>query len=75
MYDRTRGILAYVAISFGLAWTLWTPPLLFAAGDPLFQFAILPGAFAPAVSSFVVRRWVTGEGFADAGLNPRLRRG
>jgi membrane protease YdiL (CAAX protease family) len=75
VHDRTRGILAYVAISFGLAWTLWTPPLLFAAGDPLFQFAILPGAFAPAVASFVVRRWVTGEGFADAGLNPRLSRG
>ncbi len=75
MHDRTRGILAYLAISFGLAWALWTPPLLFATGDPLFQFAILPGAFAPAVASFVVRRWVTGEGFADAGLNPRLRQG
>jgi len=75
VHDRTRGILAYLAISFGLAWALWTPPLLFAAGDPLFQFAILPGAFAPAVASFVVRRWVTGEGFADAGLNPRLRQG
>ena len=75
MHDRTRGILAYLAISFGLAWALWTPPLLFSTGDPLFQFAILPGAFAPAVASFVVRRWVTGEGFADAGLNPRLRQG
>ena len=75
MNARTGGILAYLAISFGLAWTLWTIPLAVAAGGPLFQFAILPGAFAPAVAALVVRRWVTGEGFADAGLNPYLRRG
>ena len=76
MSQRSRGILAYLAISFGLAWALWAVPLLsLAPGDPLLQFAILPGAFAPAIASLVVRRWVTGEGFADAGLRPRLRRG
>jgi membrane protease YdiL (CAAX protease family) len=75
MNNRGRGIVAYLVICFGLAWTLWTIPLLTAADGPLFQFTILPGAFAPAVAAFVVRRWVTGEGFADAGLNPRLRRG
>ena len=76
MSQRFRGILAYLAISFGLAWALWAVPLLsLAPGDPLLQFAILPGAFAPAIASLVVRGWVTGEGFADAGLRPRLRRG
>jgi uncharacterized protein len=48
-------------------------------GGPLLGFSIvnplvqLPFAFAPAIAAFVVRRWVTGEGFADAGLAPRLR--
>ena len=74
MHHWTRGILVYLAISFGLAWALWSIPLL-TSGGPLFQFAILPGGFAPAVASFVVRGWVTGEGFADAGLNPSLLRG
>jgi len=40
------------------------------AVDPLLQ---LPVAFCPAVGALVVRRWVTLEGFADAGLAPRLR--
>ena len=75
MHDRTCGILAYLAISFGLAWALWTVPLLVADGNPVIQLAILPGAFAPAVASFGVRRWITREGFADTGLNPRLRQG
>lgn len=42
--------------------------------SPLFQIAILPGAFAPAVGATVVRRYVTREGFADAGMRPNLRR-
>ena len=76
MRHRSRGILAYLAFSFGLAWALWVAPLaLLPAGDPLLQFAILPGAFAPAVACFVVRAWVASEGFADAGLRPRLGRG
>jgi uncharacterized protein len=29
-------------------------------------------AFAPAIACFVVRKWVTREGFADAGLRLRL---
>ncbi len=29
---------------------------------------------APAIACFVVRRWVTREGFGDAGLRPNLRR-
>jgi membrane protease YdiL (CAAX protease family) len=34
----------------------------------------LPLTFAPAIAAFVVRKWVTREGFADAGLRPRLRK-
>lgn len=76
----TRGVVAYLAVAFGLAWSVWAgglvasglrgPALLEARG----QAVILAGSFAPAVAAVVVRRWVTREGFADAGLRPNLRR-
>jgi len=66
-----------VLIAFGLAWVLWAIPILgtnVSPRTPLFQLVILPGAFAPAFAAFVVRKWVTGEGFGDAGLRPHLQR-
>ncbi|MDI6105988.1 type II CAAX endopeptidase family protein [Actinoplanes sp. NEAU-A12] len=70
---RVRGIVVFIAIAFGGVW-----PYLFFARlvmgwslvNPLVQ---LPVAFMPAIGAFVVRRWVTGEGFADAGLRLRVR--
>lgn len=70
--NRT-GIIVFVLLAFGLTW-----PWLFIARlvldlslvNPLNQ---LPIAFAPAIAAFVVRRWVTREGFGDAGLALRLR--
>lgn len=58
-----------------MAWLFWEVPLRLGLTltSPLAQFAILPGAFAPAVASVVVRKWVTREGFADAGLKPRIK--
>lgn len=41
--------------------------------DPTFQFALLPGAFAPAIAALLVRTLVTREGFADAGLRIHRR--
>ena len=79
MFDnaKTRGILVYLFIAFGGAWVLWITALLAGvpATDPLFQYVALPGGFAPAVAAVVTRKWVTHEGFADAGLKLRLRRG
>ena len=74
-YDK-KGVIAYLLIAFGLAWLLWEIALRIgpSADNPLFQLAILPGAFAPAVASVVVRKWVTREGFGDAGLRLNLRR-
>lgn len=76
MNSKTKGIVAYLAIAFGLAWGLWTIPWItgIPGSDPSFQLLILPGAFAPALGCFIVRRWVTREGFADAGLRLNLRR-
>jgi hypothetical protein len=70
---RSRGVASYLALSFGPAWLAWAA--VGAAGrsmsDPVIQ--LVTAAFIPALAATVVRRWVTGEGFADAGLRPRLR--
>jgi uncharacterized protein len=74
-FDR-RGIIAYLGIAFGLAWAIWAVVLYrlkLNAHDHGFALALIPGMFAPAIAAIVVRTWVTGEGFAGAGLRPRLR--
>ena len=71
-----KGIVVYLLIAFGLAWLLWEIAMRIgpSVDSPLFQFAILPGALAPAVATIVVRKWITREGFGDAGLGLNLRR-
>lgn len=71
MSIRGKGIVVYLLIAFGGVW-----PYLFVARlgfgwslvNPLVQ---LPVAFLPAIGAFVVRKWVTREGFATAGLRWR----
>ncbi|MYA59903.1 MAG: CPBP family intramembrane metalloprotease [Chloroflexi bacterium] len=73
---QKKGLASFLLISFGLAWVIWEITLRVgpSAREPLFQLAILPGALAPAVAAIVVRKWVTREGFGDAGLKLNLRR-
>ena len=74
-FDKDKkGVAVFLLIAFGLAWVLWEITIMIGPStrDPLFQLAILPGALSPAVAAFIVRKWVTREGFADAGL--RLNR-
>ncbi|MBA3534131.1 MAG: CPBP family intramembrane metalloprotease [Ardenticatenales bacterium] len=73
--NRTRGIAVFLLLTFGIAWATWIP--LFAIGitprDPRYQlWGAIPG-FAPALAAIIVRRFVTREGFGDAGWWPRLR--
>lgn len=71
--SKTRGISWYLTLSFAPAWLAWVA--IGAAGlsmdDPLIQLGT--AAFIPALAATIVRLWVTREGFADAGLRPRLR--
>ena len=69
-----RGIATYLVIAFGGAWLCWAIPLGLGISvrSPLFQLAVLPGGFAPAIAAVIVRKWITGEGFADAGLHLHL---
>ncbi len=69
----TKGIITYLVLAFGMAWGSWALLLPNSATDlRLFQIYALPGAFAPAIASFIVRKWVTREGFGDAGLGLHL---
>ncbi len=72
MNTRTKGILAYLLIAFGIAWINWEIVLRhgFSVSSPLNY----PGSFAPAIAAFVVRKWISREGFADAGLRLNLRK-
>jgi CAAX protease family protein len=67
-----RGIVLYLAICFGLTWGAEIIALALGV-----RFAVLTKAtviflalvmFIPAVSAFIVRRWLTCDGFASAGL-------
>src|ERR1700677_2791654 len=78
---RTRGrdalgIVSFLVLAFGLAWIPWLLLLPQSAPGNLraYELALLPGAFAPALATFIVRKWITREGFADAGLGLHLRK-
>jgi membrane protease YdiL (CAAX protease family) len=85
MFKNTRGIVVFLLIACGLAWlnmlAFWLLDVGTPQGDQPAQSSVLllllsgPQAFAPAIAAFVVRKWVTREGFADAGLRLYLRRG
>jgi membrane protease YdiL (CAAX protease family) len=70
---RARGVLIFLLISFTLTWA-WEFTARLGLGlslvNPLVQ---APVGFVPAIAAVVVRRWVTREGFPDAGLALRLR--
>jgi hypothetical protein len=75
MTMMTRGVVAYLLLVIGLAWsTIFVARLLLGLSldNSLVQ---IPIAFSPAIAAVIVRRWITKEGFADAGLVPRLRSG
>jgi membrane protease YdiL (CAAX protease family) len=81
MSKNGRGIAAYLSIAFAGAWSLWLAAWIVAsrvfhisASNPLFNGAVLPGAFMPAIGAIIVRRWITHEGFSDAGLRLNFRK-
>lgn len=76
MTKSALGVTAYLVLAFGLAWAVWMIPLWLGLSpqSALYPTVTLIGAFAPAFACFVVRKWVTREGFADAGLRLDLRK-
>ncbi|GAB3430100.1 CPBP family glutamic-type intramembrane protease [Flindersiella endophytica] len=71
METRSKGVWAFLGLTFGLSWAgMFGMKLLgWSLVNPLAQW----WAFLPAIAAVVVRRWVTREGFGDAGLRLRFR--
>jgi uncharacterized protein len=65
-----KAILWFLAIAFLPAWITWE--IAIASGlDVLswqMQLFLVPGACCPALATFVVRKWITREGFDDLKL-------
>jgi uncharacterized protein len=74
MTMRGKGILAFLPITFGMTWSIWGVAWLlgFLNTNVSGQIIVAVGAFAPALATLIVRKWITREGFADAGLRPNL---
>ncbi len=75
MNARTKGVVWYLIIAFGLAWSTWELTIRLGISVLSWQFTIcaIPGSFAPAIAAVIVRKWITPEGFADAGLSLHVR--
>lgn len=68
-----HGVTAFLAISFTGTW-LWL--LIAREGldlSPLHPLLQLPSFCMPGIAAVVIRRWITKEGFSDAGLGLRLK--
>jgi len=76
MNNHRKGIVAYLFIAFGMAWALWETSFRLGVShkNPLLAILALVSVFSPAIAAFVVRKWITREGFADAKLRLNLRK-
>jgi uncharacterized protein len=68
-----RAVRVFLALAFGLAWTLEGAALAcgvrFSSLTPGSTALLASVMFTPALAAFVVRRFITREGFATAGLH------
>ena len=71
--ERLRGVRWFLALAFGITWGAWAGASWagYSLDQPVVQLAT--AAFVPALAAVITRLLVTREGFADAGLRPRLR--
>jgi membrane protease YdiL (CAAX protease family) len=74
MATRGKGVLTFLLITFAGTWSVWGIAWLLGLFNTSIsgQVIVAVGAFAPALAAFIVRRWMTREGFADAGLHPHF---
>jgi len=84
MADRRKGITWFLVIAFAITWGsilviyllgIPTPESSQEITNPLLGLLSMLGTFGPAIAAFVVRKWITREGFKDAGLRLNLKAG
>ncbi|WP_414166488.1 CPBP family intramembrane glutamic endopeptidase [Streptoverticillium reticulum] len=70
---KAKGTVWFLVIAFGGSWACILIAYFGCGLSMVNPLAQLPFGIMPALAAIVVRRWITKEGFADAGLALRLR--
>jgi len=85
MTNKSKDIAWYLALAFAITWSsilgiyllggaptsITTMP----SAAPLVGLLMILGTFGPAIAAFVTLKWITREGFKDAGLRFNFRTG
>ena len=85
MKCNTKGIIWFLVIAFAITWASILAIYLLGdvpssgtgevSSNPMVGLLSMLGTFGPAIAAFVVRKWVSCEGFKDAGLRFNFRAG
>jgi uncharacterized protein len=84
MEKRSKGIIWFVIIACAITWgsvfgiyLIGVPSTQTSQGlpNPVIGLLSILGTFGPAIGAFVVLKWITREGFKDAGLRLNLKTG
>jgi len=85
MNNKSKGLIWYLVIAFAITWSsvlgiylLGGAPTSIAnvpSAGPLVGLLMMLATFGPAIAAFVALKWVTREGFKDAGLRFNFRTG
>lgn len=74
--DNKKGIISFLLLSFGIAWTVWIGLYLLGIpmGTPIHGSVSMLAIFSPAIAAFITRKYITKEGFSDVGWQLNLKK-
>ena len=70
-----KAVFSYLLMVFSASWSLIVIIYLLGGLRTMAALGLYGLMMMPAISAFLVRKWITKEGFGDAGLRPNFRRG
>lgn len=85
MTNKSKGLSWYLALAFAITWSSVlgiyllggapTSITIVPSAGPLVGLLMILATFGPAIAAFVTLKWITREGFKDAGLRFNFRTG
>lgn len=85
MTNKSKGLIWYLAIAFAITWGsvfaiyltggVPSPDMSEGLPNPLVGLLSMLATFEPAIAAIVILKWITREGFKDAGLHFNFRAG
>ncbi len=85
MNSKSKGLTWYLVIAFAITWSsvlgiyllggALTSVANVPSANPLVGLLMILATFGPAIAAFVALKWITREGFKDAGLRFNFRTG